>query len=325
MRLVTSSSLRPRSRAVVLFLSLSILAFLTRVAPCGADEASSWLAEFEAAYECGDVAEYGVLLAPEFRFHFGDAENRSRRPEGWNKEEELASYVNLHRGVVREDGTRLPRAAEIDVQMAGVRAGPDPEFAGSVDHILVFVQAATLSIRFEDGRRVVDTAPHAFHLVRGRAIGRDGDEAETWFALKWIERPTDAPVLLAALGAGAEGAESTGDGADDTGGAADAATLAGMQAALPPRGLLWPNPVRAGRGVALAFDLVGAAAEVSLEVFDVRGRALAHVGPVRESAGRRVLTWGGRDDAGCAVPAGVYFVRARLGDREARHRVVVLR
>ena len=101
--------------------------------------------------------------------------------------------------------------------------------------------------------------------------------------------------------------------------------LAGVQATLPPRGLLWPNPVRAGRGVALAFDLVGAAAEVSLEVFDVRGRALAHVGPVRESAGRRVLTWDGRDAAGCAVPAGVYFVRAMLGDREARHRVVVLR
>jgi hypothetical protein len=302
-----------------------MVTFLARVPPCSADEASSWLAEFEAAYECGDVAEYATLLAPEFRFHFGDAENRRRRPYGWNKDEELASYVNLHQGVVREDGTRLPRAVELDVRMAGVREGPDPDHPGSADHRLVFVNAATLSIRFEDGGRVLDTAPHAFHLVRGRAIGRDGAEAGTWFALKWIERPADAPALLVALGAEAEGAASEGEGADDTGGAGEVATLAGVQGALPPRGLLWPNPVRAGRGVALAFDLAGAAAEVSLEVFDVRGRALAHAGPVRESAGRRVLTWDGRDAAGCAVPAGVYFVRARLGDREARHRVVVIR
>jgi hypothetical protein len=291
-----------------LFLALSILAFLSRVVPCGALEASSWLAEFEAAYECGEVAEYATLLAPEFRFHFGDAENRSRRPDGWNKDEELASYVNLHHGVVREDGTRLPRAVELDVHMAGVREGPDPDHPGSADHRLVFVNAATLSIRFEDGRRVVDTAPHAFHLVRARDRPRRG-RGDTWFALKWVERPTDAPALLAALGVEAEGGKSAGEGSGDA--TQGVVALAGVQATLPPRGLLWPNPVRAGRGVALAFDLIGAAAEVSLEVFDVRGRVLAHVGPVREAAGRRILTWDGRDAAGCSVPAGVY-VRARL-------------
>jgi len=334
MRLASSSSHHPHARASALgsrfsfLVRIVVLALLVRATPAGASDDCFWLTAFEVAYERGDAAAYGALLAPEFRFHFGDAENRSRRPQGWNKEEEIASYVNLHRGVVREDGTRLPRAAEIDVQMAGVREGPDPEHPGSAEHRLLFVQAATLFIRFEGGRRLVDTAPHAFHLVRGRAIGLGGADAEMWFAQKWIERPTDAPALLAALDAAAAvvagGVADAGGGAADTSGTTGGLVVAGVQAALPARGLLWPNPVRAGRGVSLAFDLADAAADVALEILDVRGRRIARIGPVRAAPGRRVFAWDGRDDAGRAVPAGVYFVRARLGVREAQHRVVVI-
>ncbi len=332
MRLATAPS-RLHARIIPLVPRLAVRAALVLMlwfvsaTPTFADEDCSWLAEFELAYERGDAAVYGALLAPEFRFHFGDAENRSRRPEGWNKEEELASYLNLHRGVVRENGVRLPRALEIDVQLAGVREGPDPERAGSADHRLVFVQAATLFIRFEDGRRVIDTAPHAFHLVRGRSIGRDGAEADLWFARKWIERPTDAPALLAALDGAATTALASGGGSAEAGATSGTVlgAVAGVQRALPERGLLWPNPVRAGHGVSLAFDLASAAADVALEILDVRGRRIALIGPMTAAPGRRILAWDGRDGVGRTVPAGVYFARARLGDREARHRVVVIR
>ncbi len=301
MRLATSSHLHsPIFAAILLMISIAL------VPPASAGEDCSWLDDFEVAYEQGDATAYGGLLAPEFRFHFGDAENRNRRPQGWSKDEELASYTNLHRGVIREDGTSLPRALEIDVECAGVRTGSDPDMPGSADHLLVFVQAATLNILFADGRRVVDTAPHAFRLVRGKAMGRSGDEADAWFARSWIERPTEAPQLLAALH-----------------GDPDFPATGAVQAALPRRGLLWPNPVRAGGVVSLAFDLA-TEARVALEVFDVRGRAVSAVAARTEPAGRRLLSWDGRDDAGRAAPAGIYFLRARLGDRDARHRVVVI-
>ncbi len=325
MRLASTSSHRSRGSFIARTFLSAVVTLSFASLPLHADPTCSWLDEFEVAYERGDVAAYGALLAPQFRFYFGDAENRRQRPQGWNRDEELASYTNIHRGVVRPDGTRLPRAESIDVQLAGVRIGPDPEMPGSADHLLVFVHAATLDIRFADGRHVVDTAPHAFHLVRGGAIGRTGDAAQAWFARSWIERPTEAPQLLAAIdppsapvsaAGGAAGAETLGD--------PDVPAMAGMQAALPRRGVLWPNPSRAGRAVSLAFDLA-VEGLVGLEVFDVRGRAIATVAAQLAAPGRRTLAWDGRDAGGRSAPAGVYFVRARLGDRDAQHRVVVIR
>ena len=324
MRLASTSSHQPHARTIArcVFAALAVLAALCIAAlPVPADTSSAWLDDFEAAYERGDAPAYAALLAPDFRFHFGDAENRRLRPQGWSKDEELASYTNLHRGVVRPDGTKLPRALAIDIQCAGVRTGPDPGMPGSADHRLVFVQAATIDIRFADGNRVVDTAPHAFHLVRGRVLGRTGEEAEDWFARSWIERPTEAPELLAALHDEPAGVSAAGTPPAESDGDPDVPATA-VEAALPPRGLLWPNPVRTGRGVSLAFDL--AEGLVALDVFDVRGRAIATVAARSEPPGRRVLAWDGRDAAGCAAPAGVYFVRARLGDRDVRHRVVVI-
>jgi hypothetical protein len=312
--------------AVLVFAALVALSIAPR--PLVAASSCSWLSEFEVAYERGDVTAYGALLAPDFRFHFGDAENRRQRPQGWNKEEELISYTNIHRGVVRPDGTKLPRARSIDVQLAGVRLGPDPEVPGSADHLLAYVQAATLIIQFEDGRDVVDTAPHAFHLVRGKAIGLTGADAQAWFARTWIERPTDAPELLAAVeGTDADGGKAAAGATAGTLallGDPDVPATAALRATLPRQGLLWPNPVRSGRGISLAFDLV-ADAVVSLEVFDVRGRIIAAVAERSAAAGRHSLAWDGRDAAGQAAPAGSYFVRARLGDRDARHRVIILR
>ena len=66
------------------FRSLSLVALVVGVAACvtnacaapveTASSVESFFPRFESAYESGDVAAYGALLAPEFRFHFGDAE-----------------------------------------------------------------------------------------------------------------------------------------------------------------------------------------------------------------------------------------------------------
>jgi hypothetical protein len=56
-----------------------------------------------------------------------------------------------------------------------------------------------------------------------------------------------------------------------------------------------------------------AAGEARLEVFDVAGRRarVLHAGPL--PAGESLAEWDGRDDAGVAVPHGVFFVRLATG------------
>ena len=75
-----------------------------------------------------------------------------------------------------------------------------------------------------------------------------------------------------------------------------------------------PNPSRAA--VRLALDLPAAAA-IDAGGFDLAGRRVASLATGALSAGRHDLVWNGRDAAGRAVPAGVYFARvtSRLGTR----------
>jgi flagellar hook assembly protein FlgD len=42
-------------------------------------------------------------------------------------------------------------------------------------------------------------------------------------------------------------------------------------------------------------------------------------------AGRHVARWNGRNDAGVRAAPGVYFLRAHVGGREERSRVIVVR
>lgn len=65
---------------------------------------------------------------------------------------------------------------------------------------------------------------------------------------------------------------------------------------------------------------------VEARVFDLSGRRVRELGRIAESpAGRRTLSWDGRDDAGDALPAGLYFVRLRWGQRDHTTRVVIAR
>ncbi len=84
----------------------------------------------------------------------------------------------------------------------------------------------------------------------------------------------------------------------------------------------WPNPARVA--TALALDLPRAA-RIEVEAFDLGGRRVRAIAARDFAAGHALLTWDLRDDAGRAAPAGVYLVRARVGDAAFVRRVVVMR
>jgi 3',5'-cyclic AMP phosphodiesterase CpdA len=83
-----------------------------------------------------------------------------------------------------------------------------------------------------------------------------------------------------------------------------------------------PNPTTSSASV--GFSL-GAASHVVADVFDLRGRLVAHVLDEDMEPGDQSLTWDTKDAGGRNVPAGVYFVRLASGDRSLSEKLVVLR
>jgi hypothetical protein len=82
------------------------------------------------------------------------------------------------------------------------------------------------------------------------------------------------------------------------------------------------NPVRG----AVRFRMeLPAAADADVQIFDVTGRRVQTLARTRFAAGRHTLEWDTRDAHGARAAHGVYFVRARFGDVEAKHKIVVLR
>jgi|GEM_PF-3282749 len=72
----------------------------------------------------------------------------------------------------------------------------------------------------------------------------------------------------------------------------------------------FPNP--ANGAVVIEYDLPEAS-EVTLEVFDLRGRRVARLVRGLAPAGRHVLRWDGRDGEGRGVGSGVYLCRLKAG------------
>jgi hypothetical protein len=100
----------------------------------------------------------------------------------------------------------------------------------------------------------------------------------------------------------------------------EAVAAVGGGAALPARFALHPpGPNPASRAATIGFDLPRAA-EVAIEVFDVRGRRIATIARGVLPAGRSSATW---TTSGRA--AGVYFVRMRAGEFRATQKLVLVR
>jgi len=84
----------------------------------------------------------------------------------------------------------------------------------------------------------------------------------------------------------------------------------------------WPNPARTVVRCALALP---ERADVEAEVFSVTGRRVRSLASGWRPAGRGDLEWDLRDENGVPVATGVYWLRARLGDRVWSHPVTVVR
>lgn len=84
-----------------------------------------------------------------------------------------------------------------------------------------------------------------------------------------------------------------------------------------------PNPMRAEAVIAMTLPRSDAAARVS--VHDLSGRTIAVLHDGATAAGALTLHWNGRDASGSLVPAGLYLVRARVGDEVLNRRLAVVR
>jgi hypothetical protein len=84
----------------------------------------------------------------------------------------------------------------------------------------------------------------------------------------------------------------------------------------------WPNPARAAARCAFALPR---GTMVRVDVFGVGGRHVRRLASGFRPAGRGELVWDLLDDAGHPAPAGLYLMRARLGERVLTRRLIVTR
>lgn len=100
---------------------------------------------------------------------------------------------------------------------------------------------------------------------------------------------------------------------DVPGGATSALSFAGA----------WPNPLGSS-GAALHFALP-AAGRVTIDAYNAQGRRVARVLDADAAAGPGATVWDGRDDAGRALPRGLYFLRLGFAGEEMTAKAVIAR
>ena len=99
----------------------------------------------------------------------------------------------------------------------------------------------------------------------------------------------------------------------------------GFDDAAPPANRLaqnFPNPFN---GTTTIDFSISAPAVVDLALYDPAGRLVRVLVRGRREAGKHVVTWNGRDDAGRGTASGVYFLRIRAGSFSATRKIVYLR
>jgi photosystem II stability/assembly factor-like uncharacterized protein len=100
-------------------------------------------------------------------------------------------------------------------------------------------------------------------------------------------------------------------------------TSSGIPAAVMPPSTIcaFPNPFSTATTV--SFTL-GRGCDVSVDVFDVKGRRVRALAHGLLAAGRHELVWDGRDEGGDRVSAGIYFARVSAAGNEATAKTIVL-
>ena len=66
-------------------------------------------------------------------------------------------------------------------------------------------------------------------------------------------------------------------------------------------------------------------AEVSLRIFDQRGRLVRTLLEEEQGAGRKEVLWDGRAQNGARVASGIYFYRLKAGDALAQRKMTLVK
>lgn len=176
----------------------------------------------------------------------------------------------------------------------------------------LFTSAVVETLRWtvdEDGWG--DPEPLTVTLLDGVAVLDQFTLAPTpggVYALPWSVsdiNTTNARMAVSALdGFGWSGADTSGTFAIQP------STTDAPDAFLVDRiGPVQPNPFNPSTSIAFTLQ---SPADLSLTVFDVRGRALVELASGRWETGRHAVRWDGRDRDGRQAPSGAYFARLSL-------------
>jgi hypothetical protein len=164
------------------------------IEPVSTDSPEGWLRHFESAYEGRNAVEYGTLFSDDFRFFFGTSDLAARYPDGWTRDDEIASAEHLFHGFTNATGRTLPAARQIEVGLDPHQVQPDPEKPDSAAWYRVVV-VPSVSVRFWfEGSTTADVEwdRHEFWLVRGdaaRVAGADRPaDADHWYVRRWVEK-----------------------------------------------------------------------------------------------------------------------------------------
>jgi hypothetical protein len=84
-----------------------------------------------------------------------------------------------------------------------------------------------------------------------------------------------------------------------------------------------PNPLRASTVLRFAVPDAARGQELDLAIYAVTGRRVRSLARGPATPGEAVRRWDGRDGGGARVPAGLYVARLRIGDTEARRKILV--
>jgi len=244
------------------------------------------LGRFIDAYSRRDLDAYAALLTEDFVFHFGDEEERALHPNGWGRDDEIASAEHLFHGTA----TR-PAATSITLDPGEILVLPDPDHpCDRARHALIDLPRVTLLITLSNGEQLRVTGHHAYWIVR---------EGEDWKVRRWDEEP--APEVFAPR------------------------ECAPVAAASETTNRLWtvaPNPSRVGSQAMLTFAVERDGDGVDVAIYNVAGRRVALLARGPSEAGARSIAWDGRDEQGFPAPSGVYFLKARVGGRDWRERII---
>jgi rare lipoprotein A (peptidoglycan hydrolase) len=75
----------------------------------------------------------------------------------------------------------------------------------------------------------------------------------------------------------------------------------------------------------IQYDVPHEGAEISIRVYDVKGRHISTIADGKQSLGRQMASWDGRDEKGQDIASGIYFYRMKAPGFEMTRKVVILR